>query len=304
VGYDKYSNTLLGKYPPPAILVNASLLNTCFTRDLRGLLNYNGIIFSDGGGYSKESRYRRQDSLIALQLKLDVDIVTTLDYPIHLSRTWAKRKRIRHSIDNALSAAKSLRNRGGLLLYASVHGPSSTEVINATRYLARHSIFDGYALGSLISVKSDYKKIIDLVIAARRAVKKRPLHVYGIVGSATYLLLFYLGVDSVDSQGSLLSGGTRHYYVPGRTDVQFQKLKETGRLPCSCQICRDRTVNDLEVREKIALHNLLTVQREVSEVRKHIEERTYGEYLKTRFDQNPILKKAFEYAERKVQRIL
>ena len=308
VKFDKYWFTLLKEKLTDAFMINASILlnspiiEEVLKKGIHSYLNYEGVVFCDSGGYSKFSRDIQQDKLLDVQLRLGVDIITTLDYPTQLSKTWVRRDMIRKSVDNALIAGENIDDEKNVLIFASVHGPSSNEIKNTITFLERYSSFDGYAVGSLLSIKSDYKRIVDLIIAARRATNKH-LHAYGIVGSATYPLMFYLGVDSVDSQGTLLSGGTRHFYVPGKTDIHYKKL-EMSQWSCPCKVCTNQVAQNLSLREKIALHNFLTVQREVKLIQRLIMEGSYEEYLKDRFATSTVLKRAFKYASRKIKRIL
>ena len=308
--YDRYWMTLLREYPPEALMINASILrnwprvNNMTKQGIHSYLNYDGIIFSDGGGFSKESRGLSQEEILPFQLQLGVDVITTLDYPTHLSRTWVSRDRIKRSLKNALLASQFMNNRSDVLLLASIHAPSVAELRNSILFLNHYAHFDGFAVGSLLSVQSCYKTLVDLVLSARRAAPEKHLHVYGIAGASTYLLMFYLGADSVDSQGALLSGSRMHYYVPRESSVHIRGPDDYGLVPCKCPICTGKEKEHPIGREELAIHNFLTVQSEISLVRQLINEGSFNKYLERRFKRRPILSKALQYATRRINQFV
>jgi len=297
----------MNKYRTPAcVMVNASILASSSKNEaaraigIHGLLSFNGIVFSDGGGFSKDSSRWSQKQIIEFQLEIGADIATTLDYPVSLRTPWFERTKAYRSLLNALEAERL--NCGKMLLLASVHARTRLELENSIRYLEKHGAFDGYAIGSLIPLQSKTFDIIGLVMAARRAAGNKHLHIYGLAGCSLYLLMFYIGADSVDSQGFLLSGANKEYYLPGGRSVKKGQLGENP-LPCKCQICRKASFQTIFQREKLAIHNFITVQEELRRVRREISSGGFEEYLKHRYRGIPTLHRAMRYARRLIQNL-
>ena len=291
------------------LMINISdLLSSRFSKiilnnKIHQLLEYDGIIFSDGGGYSKCSVDYTQKDIIEAQIMIDVDIASTLDYPILLRKTWHRRSRISKSVENALEAKKLAKN-SKFLLYASVHGRSCTEIISVVRYLEKRGGFDGYAVGSLIPIFSNFRFVINLLIRLRQIIPNKPLHVYGLTGFGLFLLLFYMGVDSVDSHGYLLAGARRYYFILGKNTTRFHHLIKNKQLPCTCPICKNSTPKEIDDRTSLTFHNYWVLKNEVSIAREMIQKECYRDYLEERLEFFPIYLKELDYIDRKMANIL
>lgn len=264
------------------------------------------VVFADSGGYT--FRDREVDTTPAETLEtqriLEADIFGTLDLPISRDdRSTVNQKRIRRSIEFAIETSRL--HRGDGLLFASVHGYDPKTIRNSINYLERKGGFDGFALGSLVPIRTDYRKVIRLVLAARLATDKH-LHVYGLGGFLYQLLLAYLGVDSFDSSSFIHSGGKRRYLIPGLRGDKVRNFAELTHPPCACPVCADTPLDEVRSdRGLLTKHNLWAISIELRRLRYMA---TIGEdlehYLDLRYVGNPVTKRAFAIAKQQVRRLI
>ncbi len=263
------------------------------------------IVYADSGGYdfSQTERDTTPRETLKTQRLFNADIFGTVDVPLSRENRAAKnQRRIEQSIELALEASDY--HGGEELLLASVHGYDPETIRNTIRHLESRGDFDGYALGSLVPVRTDYEKVTKLVLAARNATDKH-LHVYGLGGLVYQPLLLYLGVDSFDSSAFIRSAGNRNYLLPGFGGEELWNIDELEYLPCPCPVCGTRTLEDIrEDRDALVRHNLWALTAELRRFRyvaaagKDIED-----YLDLRFQGNEVTQRAYRTAKQQVRRL-
>jgi tRNA-guanine family transglycosylase len=265
----------------------------------------NTIVFADSGGFDFQSETvdTTPEKTLETQIRLDADIFGTVDLPLSRDDRQAKnQRRINESIEYALAASDA--HEGNALLFASVHGLDPETVRNSIRYLERNGDFDGYALGSLVPIRTDYRKTTKLILAARLATDK-PLHVYGLGGLVYQPLLLYLGVDTFDSSSFIRSAGNRNYLIPGFGGREMHRIEELDYLPCPCPVCGTRTTDVVRAdRDLLTQHNLWALTIELRRFRYMI---AAGEdiesYLELRFKGNDVTHRAYRMAKQQVRRL-
>jgi len=263
------------------------------------------VVFADSGGFGfKDSEVDISPKrTIQTQRAIGADIYGTVDCPLSRNNQDVENQdRIERSIQYALEASDL--HDGDELLIASIHGYDPETIRNSIQYLEQHGEFDGYALGSLVPIRTNYKKVTKLILSARQTTDKH-LHVYGLGGIVYQPLLLYLGVDSFDSSSFIRSGGKRHYLVPGFGGQALRTVSDLEHLPCACPVCSTRTLSEIrETRELITKHNLwaLTIElrrfRYVHEMGTDIEN-----YLDLRFQGNEVTQRAYRTAKQQVRRL-
>jgi len=263
------------------------------------------IVFADSGGFDFKSAERDIDPAVTLdtQDRLDADIYGTVDLPITRDdRAAHNQRRIQQNIELALETSD--RHTGTGFLIASVHGHDPATIRNSIRYLDRHGEFDGYAVGSLVPVRTDYKKVTKLVLAARTATDKH-LHVYGLGGHVYQPLLLYLGVDSYDSSSFIRSSGNRRYLIPGFGGEELWNIEQLDYLPCSCPVCGTWTLDEIrEDRDALTKHNLWAMTTELRRFRYIVaSDQDVEDYLDLRFCGNEVTKRAYDTAKQQVRRL-
>ncbi|WP_415380486.1 tRNA-guanine transglycosylase [Halosimplex sp. TS25] len=263
------------------------------------------IIFADSGGFDFQQNEvdTTPEETLETQSQIEADIYGTVDVPLSRDNRQAEnQRRISRSIDLALEASE--RHDGDALLFGSVHGYDPETVRNSIRHLERNGEFDGYALGSLVPIRTDYEKVTKIILAARRATEKH-LHVYGLGGVTYQPLLLYLGVDSFDSSAFIRSAGNRNYLIPGFGGEPMKNIEELSHLPCACPICSTRRFDAVrDDRDLLVQHNLWALALELRRFRYMA---AAGEdlegYLDLRFQGNEVTNRAFQLAKQQVRRL-
>lgn len=265
----------------------------------------NTVLFADSGGFDfKEDEVdTTPERTLETQRAIDADICGTIDRPLSReNRSDENQQRIEESVDLALRASDL--HRGDRLLFASVHGYDPETIRNTLRYLDREGEFDGYAIGSMVPVRTDYEKVTKLILSARQTTDKH-LHVYGLGGIVYQPLLLYLGVDSFDSSSFIRSAGNRNYLIPGFGGEVLRNIDELDYLPCSCPVCSSNCFAEIrEERNLLVQHNLWAM---ITELRRFRYMAAAGEgietYLDLRFQGNSVTKRAYRIAKQQVRRL-
>lgn len=263
------------------------------------------VIFADSGGFDFQSTDpdTTPKSTLETQRLIQADIYGTVDLPLSReNRAEENQRRIQESIEHALVASNLHDGEG--LLFSSVHGYDPETIQNSICHLEKRGTFDGYALGSLVPIRTDYKKVTKLILAARTATDKH-LHVYGLGGLVYIPLLLYLGVDSFDSSSFIRSAGKRNYLVPGFGGEELRHIDDLDYLPCSCPVCSSTAFTTIrEDRDLLVKHNLWALAIELRRFR-YIA--SAGEdiesYLDLRFEGNEVTQRAYETAKQQVRRL-
>ncbi|WP_170830953.1 tRNA-guanine transglycosylase [Natronobacterium texcoconense] len=262
------------------------------------------VVFADSGGYDFQADKvdTTPERTLETQRQIGADILGTVDRPLSReNRDAENQRRISESTEYALAASD--RHDGEQLLFASVHGLDSETVRNNINYLEKNGEFDGYALGSLVPVRTDYEKVIRLILAARRTTEKH-LHVYGLGGLVYQPLLLYLGVDSFDSTAFIRSAANRNYLIPGFGGQELSHVTDLSYLPCSCPVCRDTPLVELRKdRDALTQHNLWALTMELRRFRYMVAAGEDVEtYLDLRFQGNEVTQRAYQAAKQRVRR--
>lgn len=295
-----------------AMLVNIHLLrqsgmvDQLSTRGLHDFFGVNGIFMVDSGGFQSGTDHTRlkPNEILHLQEAIGADIAIPLDTPVYPDDTIAGQRHtesMQTTVKNALAALRN-RTREEMLVYAPLHGNSSQVMINMLDYLQRKGDFDGFAIGGLVPKRSDIFSMVDLIMAVRRHLKDRPLHVLGIGGPAMIPLLVYLGVDTFDSSSYIRAGANRVYFLPDHGAVSLLDMSLADRLPCVCPVCSTHTAEKIcAERRLIGLHNLWMIAYELRKLKLHIRQNDLEAYLDHRFSRNPVMQDVFRYAKSKTR---
>jgi tRNA-guanine family transglycosylase len=231
---------------------------------------------------------------------MGADIASTLDFPIKINKPSPND--ISLNTVNAVRAAK-LRNDNQMLLFASIHGNDPIIIRNIVRYLNRKADFDGFALGSLMPIYANYSLLIDLILALRREVPTKIIHVYGLAGPIISQLLAFLGVDTMDSASFVISASKKSYVVPGsgRTYPLKSKNLKTDSS-CNCPVCKRHTLESvLDNRELLSFHNLWITWKQMEQFKIALKENRLKEYMKELFVTNGWARMALRYALYKIR---
>lgn len=269
------------------------------------MINFDGVVFADSGGFDLQDSQEIPDpaEIIQTQEELGADIYATLDQPVLPDmRSEEKDKRIQQNIEFALKASEIKSSNA--LLYATIHGHDPRTIRNSINHLEKNGDFDGFAIGGMVPLRSNYSKVIDLILSARTATDK-PLHVFGLGGLLYQPLLMYLGVDTFDSSAFIRCGSHRRYFAPGFGDHTMSDFSDLKHLPCACPVCSENTLNEVKAsRDLVTQHNLwaLTIElrrfKWMAEIGEDIEN-----YLDLRFQGNEVTQRAYKIAKQKIRKL-
>lgn len=263
------------------------------------------IIFADSGGFQfqHEQVDTTPSETLETQYTIGADLLGTVDLPLSPdNRVSENQGRIEQSAELALAANDAHDGNG--LLFASVHGYSPTDIRSNIRYLEQNGNFDGFALGSLVPIRGQYRRVTKLILTARRATDKH-LHVYGLGGFLYLPLLMYLGADSFDSSAFIRSASHRRYYVPGLGGVRLKNVESLTHLPCPCPVCRGRELDVVRSsRNLLVQHNLWAIVTELRRFRYIVKSGEDLEaYLDLRFRGNGVTHRAYQTAKQQMRRL-
>lgn len=274
------------------------------TSGLHNNFQFNGVFFADSGGLQSRLNNVVIDpvEILKIQENFGADIAATLDSPVFFTDNISEKQHeenIRNTVRNAILASEN-KEREDMLLYAVIHGNDIRVMTNMVDYLKRKGNFNGFAIGGLIFKRSNYRYLIDLIVALRKRAGEKPLHVFGLGGPTMIPLLTYLGIDSFDSSSFLTAGSHRVYFTPEQSSAAFEKMPKTKMLPCVCPVCSKNTFEEVRAQRRlIGMHNLWMITYEIRKLKMHMQEGDLESYLDYRFMNNPQIKIAFKYAKAK-----
>jgi queuine/archaeosine tRNA-ribosyltransferase len=258
------------------MMVNAHYINsTAFyerlkTQKLHGKYVKDGVFFADSGGYQQKTDNITLDpvQILRVQENIGADIAATLDVPVFQEDDIYYRNHsdsIKKSVKNALLALEK-REHEDMLIYATIQGSNIKVMMNMLDYLMKRGNFDGFAIGGLVSKKSNYRAVIDTIFAIRKKIGDLPLHIF----------------------------------LPEGNTIEFQEMKVTKYLPCICPVCSNHKFDEIRNERKlIGLHNLWIINNEIRKLKVSILENDVEKYLDKRFSNSIGIKSSYRYAKLK-----
>lgn len=294
------------------------------SKTIHDWFNFDGMLFVDSGGFKlltnggingQDFKITSAEEVLYYQKKFGADILVSLDYPISPNlRKNVTEKRIKFSIKNAVYL---LHNKPeDTLVYIAVHGYSKESLkffmSKLLNDLEKETLslkkIDGIALGSLVPLKSNVIKVLEIVRGCKEVLQEFdmdsvPLHVFGISSSLLPLLVM-MGVDTFDSSTYLYSAINGVYLLEGLRRINVKELK---RKKCYCDVCKNksffklitqtkRSVNSLQG-SAIAMHNLIIFNNEIAKLKEIIKENSEEKvknYIQTKFNHSPLLRKCIK----------
>ena len=340
------------------------------------LMNSNtfGAAPSEGGAENDWGIYTNPESILGLQLDFGADIIATLDYPIPPKlNDEEKVERMERSISSAVGCLKLLENPSQISeetllndtvkerfldsesnerlpgVYVALHG-HDYETINwyVANFLDRIETenvsqnFEGFAIGSLVPLRSSVDVLVDIVQGARDAIPEGAaheigLHVFGVGGKQVGLLSL-LGADSFDCSSHMQTAMYKKYLIPETWEhVDLDELEPhlvDGEFPCSlehCTLCgpngstsyeelrdelsksisyeerQERKANDEWIKSDyyaaLARHNFEVYNAELRRVREAIDDGRLLEYVASFARDHADIKKGLKQAQVRDKRL-
>jgi 7-cyano-7-deazaguanine tRNA-ribosyltransferase len=321
----------------PGILINAHQVqrSTLFRERAQedGLVSALGKripTFLDSGGFASQQSGLSKITpsiLMSFERQLRPDIVATLDFPLSLQvdrrenhRRWKKTIRntalLNCEIQNAVLApvihALSLTvvGRRKREIDAIIPKPKIVcigglvPLVQGIRLNGRFSNLTGMS-----PTIARWTFIARLILQVRQLYPDTMLHVFGIGSLTTALLLFELGVDSIDSVAWRRKASFHAISLPGLSD-RYPKARENCqrlRQPltskchgileeCSCPSCDGKSLRRrLNLLSKCfrarALHNAHVFLGEVASYAQSLERGKSSEFIETRLSGSPVFQR-------------
>ncbi len=310
----------LRKLNVDAVIANALLLYLKPGLDLvnkfngvHKLMNFDGVIFTDSGGFQmisdnflisineKSAKFRDPftkkiiemypEKNMDIQERLKSDVAMCLDYmprygddldkikkSVELTYEWAKRCKESHKDDKQL-------------LFGIVQGGINIKLREKSAELITSLGFDGYGIGGLAigESKEELRKIVDSVI--NKLPKNKPRYLMGVGSIPEILENIEKGIDCFDS-----CYATRH----GRHAVAFTKKGEIRlekaiykedfnpiEKECDCEVCKNYSrayinylikINEYNWMRLVSLHNIYFIQNLFKEIKNAIKENNFKKF--------------------------
>lgn len=157
-----------------------------------------------------------------------------------------------------------------------------------TPHLADDLGADAYVLSGLTGIDRDPRRLVEAITETRRAIPPdTALYAPGIAEPASVALLSYLGIDLFDTDRSVIAA-TQGRYLVSEGSIPVEDLDE---LPCPCEVCRPRSVADLDV-DALTQHNIAQLDAMLRLVRERIGDGRLRDYLEGQVRHQPWLTSA------------
>lgn len=286
-------------------------------RDLHKSLGFRGPIMADSGGFLFRNLPKiNVDPLVILdfQEKLQIDIGLALDHPPDYKSLQDEEKRISTTLRNTRAMFKKKKS-SKLILLPIVHGSSIKKIRKMLQCFKREVNLGGVCVGGIVplirtQIPNGRKLMVNLLFELRRLLPEAFIHVLGVGGTTTMHLMFYLGVDSIDSCAWEKKAGYGVIQLPKVGDRFIINRNWRGRYPvlsskeykillqCECPVCKDYSPQDLDkFRDLRVVHNAWVFQSEVKEARKAIREGTYEKFVTERMKTSN-MNSTFQYVQK------
>jgi 7-cyano-7-deazaguanine tRNA-ribosyltransferase len=270
-------------------------------RKIHGILDYNGPVATDSGGY-QILRYGgvevSPEDIINYQDAIAPDIATILDIPtgIHVTREHAA-ETVRVTLERARQAVK-LRSNPDVMWCGPVQGGLFSDLVAECAREIGKLDYHVHAIGSPVELLESYRyaELVDLVMTAKQNLPlQRPVHLFGAGHPMMLALAVTMGCDLFDSAAYVLYARDGRYITSEGT----LHLEELSYLPCECPVCvgtspeKLREASDEERIKLLARHNLHVTFGELRRIRQAIIEGRLWEHVQLRCRAHPRLLDGF-----------
>jgi len=279
-----------------AVITNAYILwkdlrEEALDKGVHDLIGFNGPVMTDSGAYQlmeygEISVSNRE--VIDFQKKIGVDVGVILDVPTSSSDEEAVKASVAETITRAKEAKQWADD--SLLWAGPVQGGTNLKLLKKSAMVMDSLGYDILPIGSVVPllVKYDFASVVRMIKTVRETTEK-PLHLFGAGHPMFFSFAVALGIDLFDSAAYALYAKEGRYLTPLGT----KHLSELKELPCSCPVCSNTPLKEMD-EEKLARHNLFVTMQEIRTVRQAIREGELFDLLCQRAASHPSLYKAMK----------
>jgi len=218
-------------------------------------------IFIDSGGFQCLRRGIQPDlkKILEFQLASKADLIAVVDFPFSpkasMQEKLLKMEQTLRSIEFYAKSASEYKISTVIVPVVHAHEEKLLEkmVSSIASLEEKYDVdFPIYALGSMVYMVSAtitarfarYYRLIDLVLAAKKLLPDKIIHVFGVGSPNVMYLLMYLGVGSIETFG--WAGHGIHYstYIAGEGTKALADRKRSldsefdwEKYVCECMVC-------------------------------------------------------------------
>ncbi|MEI7433272.1 MAG: tRNA guanosine(15) transglycosylase TgtA [Methanomicrobiales archaeon] len=267
-------------------------------RGLHDLLGFDGIIMTDSGSFQLsvygDVEVSNSDTLL-FQRSIGSDIIVPLDIPTHPDTS---REQAEKELDITM---ERLREAGQILgpgapLAAPIQGGSFPDLREQAGRMAGEMGFTFTPIGAVVPLMESYRyeDLVRVVMAAKKGIPSSAcVHLFGAGHPVMFALAVAMGCDLFDSAAYALYAKEGRYL----TTHGSKKLAELSELPCSCEVCRSHSADEMrqspEKTRLLARHNLIVTLTEISRIRQAISDGVLWELVDERCRSHPRLLRGY-----------
>ena len=277
-------------------------------RGIHDILNYDGTIMTDSGGYQvlEYGSVQVEPLQIAqFQKNIKSDICIPLDKPTGYGLKYQEAKNyVQQTLKNAkdtLAFVSSDRIEDDeqecsthyRLWLGPIQGGEHSDLVSYSADCLDKMGFNIFGLGSPVELMEAYEfsLLSKMIYHMKRTVPSKPVHLFGAGHPITIPLVIALGCDTFDSASYIIYARDNRYMHTNGT----VRLEEISYFPCYCSICSKYTVREMIALDtenrtvELAKHNLHVLKAEVSAVKEAIMQGRLWEYIMQKARAHPKL---------------
>ncbi len=277
---------------------SAEFREPALLRGLHEVLGFDGIIMTDSGSFQLsvygDVEVSNRDTLL-FQRSIGSDIIVPLDIPTHPDTSREQTEKEMEITMERLREATDILGPGAPLA-APIQGGSFPDLREQAGRMAGEMGFTFTPIGAVVPLMESYRyeDLVRVVMAAKKGIPSSAcVHLFGAGHPVMFALAVAMGCDLFDSAAYALYAKEGRYL----TTHGSKKLAELSELPCSCEVCRCHSADEMRASpEKIRLlarHNLIVTLTEISRIRQAISDGVLWELVDERCRSHPRLLRGY-----------
>ena len=256
-------------------------------KGIHKIIDYDKSIMTDSGGY-QVLEYGDLEVLPPDMAKFETGILTDFAIPLDKPTGYGlpikkAESYVKHTLKVCKQTLEDSEDNGQIWIGPIQGGEHFDLVSKSTKGLIDMG-FKMLALGSPVEFMEsyEYRLLAQMIVSAKKQMPESvPLHLFGAGHPLTIPFAIALGCDSFDSASYMLYAKQLRYITEDGT----RHLSDIEIFPCSCEICRKYSPEQLRQLEEtlkineLAIHNLYAIKLEVDKVKQAIHEGRLWEYV-------------------------
>ena len=270
-------------------------------KGIHSFIKFDGPIMTDSGGYQVLEYGKISTNPLEIsnfQEEIGTNFANILDSPTGMKTSYKEaQKSVQDTLESSKLTLDSLNDRNAIWM-GPIQGGKYDDLVKYSATETAKLDFDMFSIGSPTEMMENYnfKMLAKMIITAKENLPfEKAVHLFGLGHPMTIPLTVALGCDTFDSASYML------YAKQGRYMTEFgtKRINEIKYLPCVCEICSKYSIEDIKELEiekkqnKIAVHNLYMLKKEIETTKQAIREGRLWEYVGIKARAHPRLWDAF-----------